>query len=88
MDFLFFFIFEAIKAKVLRKDRDVIQDSSPGFQQVFVYTVKIFNDYKVFNLCTTQLIDLLVHCFVELHASYVKQMGKFLNLPFMTDYII
>lgn len=53
MDFLFFFIFEAIKAKVLRKDRDVIQDSSPGFQQVFVYTVKIFNDYKVFNLCTT-----------------------------------
>lgn len=53
MDFLFFFIFEAIKAKVLRKDRDVIQDSSPGFQQVFDYTVKIFNDYKVFTLCTT-----------------------------------
>lgn len=39
----------AIKAKVLRKDRDVIQDSSPGFQQVFVYTVKIFNDYKNAN---------------------------------------
>eukprot|EP00105_Crassostrea_gigas_P015991 XP_011433191.1 PREDICTED: uncharacterized protein LOC105332332 [Crassostrea gigas] len=40
----------AIKAKVLRKERDVIQDGFPGFQQnVFVYTVKIFKDYKNAN---------------------------------------
>lgn len=46
-DFLYS-TFEAIKAKVLRKERDVIQDGFPGFQQnVFVYTVKIFKDYKV-----------------------------------------
>lgn len=63
-DFLYS-TFEAIKAKVLRKMRDVVQDGFPGFQQnVFVYTVKIFKDYKVSTFLQVDHLILgdLHHC--------------------------